>query len=60
MTLFSIFPSNDFIKKEYFFVHIDLINEIKIYGSIIHISGRFLIAEGEDKEVFILSLEVIK
>lgn len=55
MNLFSIFHVNDFIKKEYFFVHIDLINEIKIYGSIIHISGKFLIAEGEDKEIFILS-----
>jgi hypothetical protein len=60
MIPFSIFSANDFIKKKYFFVPIDLNNGIKISRPVIRISGRFLIAEGEDTEVFILSTEVIK
>jgi hypothetical protein len=51
--LFSIFSANDYIKKKYFFVPINLNNGVKIYRAIIPISGRFLIAESEYVKVFI-------
>jgi hypothetical protein len=41
--MIPIFRANDFIKKNCFFVFIDLINAIKIYEAIIAVSKIFLI-----------------
>jgi len=48
-----IFSANDFIKKNGFFVPIDLINGIKIYRAIILFSGISFIADIEDIQAFI-------
>jgi len=49
----SIFNANDFVKKSYFFVSIDLINDIKIYRAIIAVSKISLIENLEEKQSFI-------
>jgi len=58
--LIPIFPASDFIKEKFFLILINLNNGIKIYWLIVPPLRRFLIAESEDMEVFILSAEVIK
>jgi hypothetical protein len=48
----SIFCANDFIKKNCFFVSIDLINDIKIYKAIIAFSKIYLIENLEEMQAF--------
>jgi hypothetical protein len=51
--LVPIFSASDFIKKEYFFVPVDLNNGVKIYWAIIYFFKDILVAKSECMEVFI-------
>lgn len=49
----SIFNTNDFVKKNCFFVSIDFINDIKIYRVIVAFSKMSMIKNLEEMQSFI-------